>query len=216
MTRIVATSDTHFQFDTSLIPDGDIFVHAGDLMLTGKEREWKDIVDSLVALPHKHKIIVPGNHDFFIEKNPKEIKKQLAKENIIVLDEVNPVCLINDIVFGGIPFVTNLRGWAYNRTEEQIMEHFHYNPALYEADILITHAPPHGIRDKVESGLNVGTLTYSNRIFSGGLRPIHWIFGHIHEDYGVTIIEQTTFHNVAMCNRDYDQVNKAHVIDLET
>ena len=39
MPRIVATSDTHFPFSGDLIPDGDILIHAGDLMYYGDPGE---------------------------------------------------------------------------------------------------------------------------------------------------------------------------------
>lgn len=38
--RIVATSDTHFVPVQGWIPDGDVFVHAGDLMQDGYPSEW--------------------------------------------------------------------------------------------------------------------------------------------------------------------------------
>ena len=39
ITKILATSDTHFQFDSSKWPSCDVFIHAGDLMMSGKEKE---------------------------------------------------------------------------------------------------------------------------------------------------------------------------------
>jgi predicted phosphodiesterase len=65
--RLVATSDTHFDFPPEFVPDGDVFLHCGDLMYTGYPDEWKGRVESLAALPHKLKILVPGNHDVLTE-----------------------------------------------------------------------------------------------------------------------------------------------------
>ncbi len=31
--RLVATSDTHKKVDIAFIPDGDVFVHAGDIQM---------------------------------------------------------------------------------------------------------------------------------------------------------------------------------------
>ena len=72
--RIVATSDTHYppfvrRLDMMLntvwdptipIPDGDVFIHAGDLMRMGYPDEWGPAVEWLARLPHKHKSVCIG------------------------------------------------------------------------------------------------------------------------------------------------------------
>ncbi|GLH00195.1 hypothetical protein R5R35_000044 [Gryllus longicercus] len=63
--RIVCMSDTHSRtsqlpFD---IPHGDIFIHAGDFTKVGLKTEVKDFNDWLGGLPHKHKIVIAGNHE---------------------------------------------------------------------------------------------------------------------------------------------------------
>ena len=63
--RIVAVADTHtFQRDLGDLPDGDVFIHAGDLIRAGTLDELEGVADWLRALPHAHKIIVAGNHDW--------------------------------------------------------------------------------------------------------------------------------------------------------
>lgn len=63
--RIVCMSDTHsltpyLKFE---IPDGDIFIHAGDFTKCGKLDEVTDFNTWLGTLPHKHKIVIAGNHE---------------------------------------------------------------------------------------------------------------------------------------------------------
>lgn len=63
--RIVAMSDTHsltrhLKFD---VPDGDIFIHAGDFSATGKLNEIVEFNTWLGDLPHKHKLVICGNHE---------------------------------------------------------------------------------------------------------------------------------------------------------
>lgn len=67
-TRIVALSDTHSRTLTpSRIPNGDISIHAGDMLKSPKDTETPAeaiaYLDWIKALPHAHKILVAGNHD---------------------------------------------------------------------------------------------------------------------------------------------------------
>jgi predicted phosphohydrolase len=49
------------------VPDGDVFIHAGDITMAGEESIIKDFDDWLGTLPHKHKIVICGNHDLCFE-----------------------------------------------------------------------------------------------------------------------------------------------------
>ncbi|XP_050708901.1 metallophosphoesterase domain-containing protein 1-like isoform X2 [Eriocheir sinensis] len=65
MLRFVCMSDTHcltshLQFE---IPDGDVFVHAGDFTRCGSASEVEEFNSWIGALPHKHKIVIAGNHE---------------------------------------------------------------------------------------------------------------------------------------------------------
>lgn len=69
MVRIVCMSDTHshqkFQFK---IPNGDIFIHAGDFTKTGALKEVIDFNEWIGKLPHKHKLVIAGNHELSFDK----------------------------------------------------------------------------------------------------------------------------------------------------
>ncbi|RCN42395.1 Ser/Thr phosphatase family protein [Ancylostoma caninum] len=72
--KVVCISDTHDQLDlVKDIPDGDVLIHAGDLTNYGSERELKKVNEELGRLPHKHKLIVAGNHDLGLDdsEDPK-------------------------------------------------------------------------------------------------------------------------------------------------
>lgn len=63
--RVVCMSDTHslthhIKFE---VPDGDIFIHAGDFTRCGKLDEVVDFNNWLEKLPHKHKLVIAGNHE---------------------------------------------------------------------------------------------------------------------------------------------------------
>ena len=67
--RLVLLSDTHQLHREVEVPDGDIFIHAGDFTMFSESMEAvADFNDWLGELPHRHKIVVPGNHEFLIAK----------------------------------------------------------------------------------------------------------------------------------------------------
>ena len=66
--RIVAVADTHlFHDETYEVPDGDVFVHAGDMCRRGDLDELREAAAWIHSLPHRHKVIVAGNHDRGLE-----------------------------------------------------------------------------------------------------------------------------------------------------
>jgi len=63
--RFVCMSDTHSLTShiNTPIPDGDVFVHAGDFTRAGRPTEVQEFNTWLGKLPHKHKIVIAGNHE---------------------------------------------------------------------------------------------------------------------------------------------------------
>lgn len=211
--RLVATSDTHAPFDPKKIPDGDVFVHAGDLMVDGYPDEWKERVACFAELPHKRKILVPGNHDFHIMLYPGPSLQNLRKAGVTVVGLPGnygyvTTILPNSMVLFGIPFVVDLPRWAFNRTEEEIYAEIMSTPA----DIVVSHAPIFNILDEADKGGHGGVKAF--RDYAKYYRPKHWIHGHIHEAYGRATFLHTNVYNVAMSNRNYEHVNAPLVLDL--
>jgi len=63
--RFVCMSDTH-SLTSHLkqhIPDGDVFIHAGDFTRCGAISEVRDFNNWISKLGHKHKIVIAGNHE---------------------------------------------------------------------------------------------------------------------------------------------------------
>ncbi|RVD87085.1 uncharacterized protein DFL_005332 [Arthrobotrys flagrans] len=67
--KIVCVSDTHNDDCASKIPDGDIFIHAGDMTDFGTLEELQKAYNWIISLPHRTKIVVAGNHDFGLDSN---------------------------------------------------------------------------------------------------------------------------------------------------
>lgn len=223
--RIVAVSDTHFAVDPSRIPDGDVFIHSGDLMYTGYIDEWHRSKDWLAALPHKHKYLIPGNHDFHIQNYEGVARAELRKEcGVRTILPGNPIFkLPNGMTGVGCSYVTGLAGWAFGASEEDLERWLNALPE--SPDIMVTHAPPFGILDAIypnEAHVykqeHVGSLAFNRWFYrrkdAGEHIPLLWFCGHIHESYGHMNVGGTQFYNTAMCDRKYEQSNEPVVVDV--
>lgn len=218
--KIVATSDTHFPFDP--VEDGDVLIHAGDLMMDGGPQEWHARVESLRAQPHKTKIYVPGNHDFHVELYQGVAIAELRRAGITVLGLTRSVMQVEDVRIAGLPWVTGLQGWAFNRDEQWLYDYMRTVISPARPDIIISHEPVFNILDaihpemeKAKDQVHVGSLAYNKWFHDHDtVRPKIWINGHIHESYGTTEHEGTRFYNVAMCDRNYEQVNPPIVVEI--
>ena len=60
--RVIHISDTHNRRYTP--PDGDILIHTGDFTNGGSDQEMHSFREWFLGLPHKHKVVIFGNHEF--------------------------------------------------------------------------------------------------------------------------------------------------------
>lgn len=205
--RIVAFSDTHNQHTEIQIPEGDVLIHAGDFTESGTLEEVLEFERFFRDLPHQHKILVAGNHDFYFEEYP-ELAAEIASRYIYLVDKG---ITINGVNFYGSPWQPSFQNWAFNLDRgAQIREKWDLIPE--GLDVLVTHGAPYGIRDKTFIGENIGCEELLDAVRR--VRPRHHLFGHVHEGYGQSVIGDTIFYNVAICNMHYEAANPATVIDL--
>lgn len=68
--KVVCISDTHNQ--QLELPDGDLLIHAGDLSAQGTLAELQAQLDWLNSLPHRHKVVIGGNHDRLLDPKFEE------------------------------------------------------------------------------------------------------------------------------------------------
>ncbi len=225
--RIVATSDTHVLQDVSKIPDGDVFIHAGDLMTTGYLDDWREQLSWLSKLPHKEKFYVPGNHDFHMEVYTGPAMQELRNIGFTVLGypgntKYLTAKLSNGMVIGGCPYVPNLDNrWAFG---DFLYKKFDASPfedarkIITESDIVVTHSPMYGVLDySLRNGKNVGCNEF--RLALDSVLPQHrkvkfWLHGHIHEAYGIDFYDAISFYNIARAGRLNYNVNPYEVIDV--
>lgn len=79
--RVVCISDTH-TLEWPDIPDGDLLIHAGDLCNDGSVREIQAAVNWLKTLPHRHKIVIAGNHDSYFDPRSRLAEDREDAEKI--------------------------------------------------------------------------------------------------------------------------------------
>lgn len=226
--RILATSDTHFNFDAdalaqrmsiftgeypSWFPECDVFIHAGDLMYHGTEGEWNGRVESLKTVNAPLKIYVPGNHDLFVQHYTGPANQDLRRIAGVQMLGTHPkyftYTLPNGMVVLGLPYVTDLPGWAFNEVEENLDRLVKNMIGEIKPNIVVTHSPPFGILDGSHFG--VRAWNYLQQI----LKPEIWICGHVHENYGQLAVNGTTFYNVAMLDRSYQFKNRPVLIEVD-
>lgn len=214
--RIVATSDTHFVPVQGWIPGGDVFIHAGDLMTDGYPSEWKERVDWLASLPHKVKIFVAGNHDFHLQVYPGPALQNLRAAGVLVVGKPafkEVVELPNGMNLLGLPGVSEMRNWAFNRSEVDMLNHVGDLAHAGRVDIVVSHSPVKGILDFSDrDNMHAGISSY--RWILANCKPSVWICGHIHEAYGTAEYGDCKFYNVCMSNRSYEHANPPMVIDV--
>ena len=204
--KIVAMSDTHGLHAKLTVPDGDVLIHAGDFSRFGKVEDIYGFLDWFGRLPHRHKILVAGNHDRLFEDNPVKAK-ELLWPSITYLQDKEAV--IDGVKFYGAPWTPRFFDWAFNVDRgSDIAKKWAKIPD--DVNVLITHGPPFGICDMSRfQSSRMGCEDLLRRIEQLGELKVH-IFGHNHSGHGV----QGMFANVAVCDEAYQPVNQPTVIEI--
>lgn len=173
-----------------IVPDGDLLVHAGDITRNSfSSRAVQDFDSWLEQLPHRWKVVIPGNHDYSLAE---PAWRSLIK---------NAVLLINDGVelmglkIWGTPITPVDHGHFGGTTAAEREAQFRRIPD--DTDLLISHGPPYGILDRdPDTEIHQGCRELLNAVKRVRLR-LH-MFGHIHCGYGMTQVGQTVFVNAAV------------------
>ncbi len=103
--------------------------------------------------------------------------------------------------------------WAFNQDRDVIQQKWDLIPKDQDIDILITHGPPLGRGDLCRTGNRAGCLELL-RTVQNDVKPRIHVFGHIHEDGGVSYDGQTLFVNASSVNLQYRPNQPCIVLDL--
>ena len=180
--RIVCVSDTHNHLlPYSSIPDGDIFIHAGDLTNSGSVVELRLTLDWIRGLPHAHKVLIAGNHDTALADEAQ--REQLNFAGLIYLHDEAVELVIRDRtlrVFGS-PWTPQYGNFAFQYPRGHAAEKWTCIPL--GTDVLVTHGPPKSHVDN--NGLGCAALL--DALWK--TQPSVVVCGHIHSGRGLETLK---------------------------
>ncbi|KEF57923.1 uncharacterized protein A1O9_05845 [Exophiala aquamarina CBS 119918] len=240
--RLVCISDTHNQ--TPKLPSGDILIHAGDFSNQGTFSELQKTIRWLQQTQCRTKILVCGNHDitcdvpFYAQHGGRFHNKKIedpqrcidlfysdptfiylnheAKDVRIDFDDDTHALLK---VFGS-PYSPAKGFWAFGYDPETASQLWSQIPL--GADLVITHAPAKGHRDRCSTRDTAGCDKLLAALSQ--VRPKIFVCGHIHEGYGVEIVTwdlsssigQSKENSVRQLEDQAPESKKLFVVDLSS
>ena len=198
--RIVCIADTHNR--QPVLPDGDVLIHAGDLSDTGSFAEVQAGLKWLAAQPHRHKILVAGNHDVllddaFLSQHPErrygqtETRHDLDWGDVTYLEDRQVTVTVGtrSISIYGAPW-TPMYGVSAFQYRPDRDTHWSDRLGAFSAaappDILVTHGPPKLHCDQ-RDWYRAGCAYLAEQV--ARVRPRLCVFGHIHAGYGREDVE---------------------------
>ena len=205
--RIVVISDTHGLHRQLKMPSGDLLIHAGDFTFYSEPPSIiSDFNAWLGTLPHRYKVIVPGNHEFLLE-DPQQ-RSAIMNATLLVDSRV----MVEGLKIWGSPVIP-LYGGAFGMSRSADRKR-HWARILDDLDILITHGPPFGILDAAP-GLqrHEGCPELMEAVLDA--KPRLHVFGHIHAGYGTLRTPDTIFVNASLLGDSGSLDREPVVIDLQ-
>ena len=218
--KLVVISDTHGFHSKVEVPEGDVLIHCGDFCNVGTREETYRFANWMSKQPHETKIAVPGNHDVWCMKRLDNAKNLFSGEGIRLLVEEG-MELANGKTIWGVPWTPDFHPevWGFNycqsgRTGQEI-----WDAVPNDADILISHGPPKGIRDHIEPWGHIGCPILAEKV-KRNLTSELLMFGHCHSGYGTHEYDSggakpKQIINAAICTEKYEPTNAPIVWDLK-
>lgn len=211
--KIVCISDTHEMHHLVELPEGDILVHAGDFTGRGNHNAIENFARWLNQTKFKHIVVIAGNHDLSFQDSMWAADLLYTYCPRINYLEDSGVT-IGNLKFWGSPWQPEFHNWAFNLPRGKALAD-KWAKIPEDTNVLITHGPPYGIRDKVRAEFNpssgepLGCLDLYNKVITLPDLKLH-VFGHIHDGYG----QEGKYVNAAICDERYKPSNKPIVVEL--
>lgn len=214
--KIVAFSDSHGYLP--VLPSCDVVFIAGDISPMGShhpnvQRKW--LIDKFIPWVNgelcKKVYLVPGNHDFFLEKtsNNLELREFLeamtnGKLKILINETVDVEFEDEWIRIHGTPYCSKFGTWAFMKSDEELKELYDKIPK--GLDFLITHdAPMLNGQSNINSGPYAGRAAENKELAIAIMRtkPKYVLNGHIHSSFRNNSWENVQMRNVSIKNEHY-------------
>jgi Icc-related predicted phosphoesterase len=207
--KLCCISDTHGQHQQLDLSKylADVLVFAGD-WTAGRDvglSETANFVKWFSKQPYEHKILVAGNHEREVEKNPEGLEELLQDHKSITYLN-NTGVTIDGINFWGSPYSNEFCSWAFMDDEDSL--EYIWEKIPDDTNVLVTHGPAYRCNDEVKRAYardpHVGSQSLTNRKKElEGVLKLH-ISGHIHEAYNTEGKDVCA----SILNERYQLVNK--------
>lgn len=208
--KIICFADTHKFHESVKIPDGDVLIFGGDMCGRDGITSVNTFNKWLGQFPHKHKIVIAGNHDRCFENELRFAAREMIT-NAIYLEDSETI--IDGVKFYGSPWQPFFLNWAFN-LQRGIPLRQKWDMIPDDVNVLITHGPPQGILDVPQfKNDGVGCEELLDRVQKLPELKCH-IFGHVHEGYGVEDKFGITFVNASVCTFAYEPINAPIEINI--
>lgn len=195
------------------MPGGDMLIVAGDLTAHDKPDELWNFSQWVMKQDYKHKIVIAGNHDNVFYNQYKTGEKPFVPF-IYLCDSSFEIDGLKIYGSSWTHWFKNVNPncTAFMIPEENLKWRWENIPS--NTDILITHSPPYGILDDIDStphDKRMGCPHLLKRVLE--IKPKLHVFGHIHEGYGRLDVKwndyrKTVFVNAAHMNVHYMPENE--------
>lgn len=226
--KIVFISDTHSYIPQIDVPDGDVLVHCGDALSSGRMAEFATFCRDLRFLAPRfdHILYTPGNHDIIVEELPSMAREMLLAASPKIQMLLHEETTIDGVKFFGSPWVPKFMNWAFMYEKEDAKRIWANTPD--EIDVFFNHGMPYGILDSIGYTLGIGEERVGcpellKRLQE--IKPKVYVGGHLHLEGGQRKkIGETLFVNAAICDMSYNPthapqvvtINRGYPIDIAT
>lgn len=206
--KVVHFSDIHGKLDrlqlASREQDADLFICTGDLCPNenpddlafeiANENRWLNETAPFFKrlFAGRPVLVIPGNHDF------ADICASWSKHGINVIPVLNTIQTINGFSFAGFREINYIQGEWVGELRNVEMQSLVDRVVGLNPDLLITHAPPHGILDGDE---HYGITALATQLTWRRHTIKYHFFGHCHSSRGVAVDMnmKMLFSNAATC-----------------
>lgn len=179
-------SDLHGHYPK--LEGGDLLIVAGDLTASDSPSQYLQFYIWLHKQNYRRYVVVAGNHDNLLEKENGSFVPSLVNTNYLCDSGTE----FEGLKIWGSPWTQWFHGVnpackAFMlSSEEKLAKKWTLIPD--DTDILVTHSPPYGARDRANRhnafGYDcVGGKSLQMRCLDLNLKL--WVVGHIHESYGM-------------------------------
>lgn len=224
--RFVLISDTHGQHRSVDLPEGDVLLHAGDMLLrdAGLSDPLQRGMDTLydfgqwvaeqkAAKGFHTAMAISGNHDTTAaELGPDKVRAVLP--SVLYLQDTEAAVPGTDIRVYGTPWhlpnsphSTNTNFQPFERDSAELAAAYSAIPD--EVDVLLTHGPPTGL-GKMSGSAACAELESTLR----RVQPFLAVHGHNHHGYGAGALGSTAVVNACLLDGTFALKHLPVVFDI--